>query len=264
VVSEPIAPLTTLTKDVTPAISAVVMKALERNPERRYATCAQFADALERAAEAPGDTLAATREVAAYVSSVIGNEIAQQREAVRAWLAMSEPSQVAIPQTGLPHGMPPASSVSSGAMAVPSIEHSHVTSHPSNISVTPVPQRRSMPLVLGAAGGLLLLVVIAIAIAFGGTQNPTKPTVAATPKTPEPAVSEASKANAAATEGSTASSAASGEPAATASEASAALPSAQDDRATRREKTFRERREPPPPRPPPTKREDIDLTNPYR
>jgi serine/threonine-protein kinase len=78
-------------------LADVCMKALERDANRRYASCAQFADALERAtAEASlSAVIAPPREVAEYVSDVIGNEIREQREAVRAWLAFSEPSQVA-------------------------------------------------------------------------------------------------------------------------------------------------------------------------
>jgi len=121
-----------------------------------------------------------------------------------------------------------------------------------------------MPLVLGAAGGLLLLVVIGIAIAFGGSQNAAKPSAAAAPKALEPAPTEASKATPAATEttGSPASAAPSASASAEAS-ASAAAP-AQDERALRRwQNAARERKEQPV-RPAPAKREDVDLTNPYR
>ena len=96
VLNDPIPSLREVAPDVDAGVAEVAMKALERVRERRYATCAQLADALERAATAAGQ-LATPKELAAYVSSVIGDEIAQQRDAVRAWLARSEPSQVGLP-----------------------------------------------------------------------------------------------------------------------------------------------------------------------
>src|SRR5690606_2976251 len=62
-------------------------------------------------------------ELAGYVAEVIGDEIAQQREAVRAWLAQSEASG-SLPQLG-----PPSSSVSAGAMAMPDM-HSGIATSP--------------------------------------------------------------------------------------------------------------------------------------
>ncbi len=77
-------------------VADVCLKALERDPDHRFATCAQFADALERAAAGSLHVrVAPPKDVAAYVTEVIGQEIREQREAVRAWLAFSEPSQVA-------------------------------------------------------------------------------------------------------------------------------------------------------------------------
>ncbi len=158
VISEPIPLLTTMAPDINPQIGAVCMKALERDPAKRYATCAQFADALERAAIAAGE-VAASREVAAYVSDVIGNEISQAREAVRAWLARSEPSQVAITGGTPSHPMlSPASSVSAAAMALPEQSQSGVASYPTASGFAPAEPRRSKaPLVLGLGLAVLLL-----------------------------------------------------------------------------------------------------------
>jgi serine/threonine-protein kinase len=96
VLTEEITHVCEVATDVPRAIGDVAMKALERVPSARYPTCAHFADALERAA-LEADKVASGRELAAYVSEVIGNEIAQQREAVRGWLARSEPSQIQFP-----------------------------------------------------------------------------------------------------------------------------------------------------------------------
>ena len=110
VLSEEIAEVTTVAADVPPEIAEVCMKALNRDREARFANCAQFADALERAATKV-EKIASSRELAAYVSEVLGNEIAQQREAVRGWLARSEPSQIQLPTRESP-----ASSVSATTM----------------------------------------------------------------------------------------------------------------------------------------------------
>ena len=98
VISEPIPDILDVNPEIDPRVAAVVMKALEREREARYPTCLEFADDLEEAARASG-VLSTPREVATYVGQVIGQDIAQQREAVRAWLARSEPSQGALPRT---------------------------------------------------------------------------------------------------------------------------------------------------------------------
>jgi serine/threonine protein kinase len=113
VLSEPIPELTEVAPQLSRGLSLAVRRALDRNRDRRYASAAELADAIERAALA-GDGIANTRDVASFVSSMMGQEIAQQRDAVRAWLARSEPSQIATI-------MPPAapSSVSVAAMSFP-------------------------------------------------------------------------------------------------------------------------------------------------
>lgn len=113
IISEPIPPLMGLNPQISAQVNEVVMKALERDPGKRYPTCARFADALERAAGI-GGKVASSRELAAYVAEVFGAEIAAQRDAVRAWLARSEPSE---PRQRTLVGM--GSTVSAGAMALP-------------------------------------------------------------------------------------------------------------------------------------------------
>ncbi len=95
VLFEPIPRLRALVPDTPALIEATVMKALERDPEKRHASAVEFADQLERAARAT-HRLASVREVAQYVQNAIGQDISQQREAVRLWLAQSEPSRVEV------------------------------------------------------------------------------------------------------------------------------------------------------------------------
>jgi serine/threonine-protein kinase len=113
VLNEPIPDLARIAPHLSSELCEVVKKALERDVNARYATAAQFADAIE-AASATRDGVAVSRDVAAYVKSTIGEEIEQQREAVRAWIARSEPTH-APPHLPL---MTP-SSVSVGAMSIP-------------------------------------------------------------------------------------------------------------------------------------------------
>ncbi len=159
VISEPIPPLDEFAPGLDPQIAEVCMKALDRDPAKRYETCAQFADALERAATAAG-TLSASRDIAAYVGDVIGNEISQAREAVRAWLARSEPSQVSMAQ-GLPSqpGTTPASSVSAAAMSLPEQSQSGTSYPPGSTPASMVEPRSSKGrMALGLAAAVLLLV----------------------------------------------------------------------------------------------------------
>jgi serine/threonine-protein kinase len=120
VLFEPIPRLREIAPDVHPALETVAMKSLERDPQKRFASAAVFADELEKAARNI-HALASVREVAEYVQKVIGQEIAQQREVVRAWLAQSEPSRTELDDhdiiVGLPSGA--TSSVSSAAISIP-------------------------------------------------------------------------------------------------------------------------------------------------
>ncbi len=146
VMNEPVPNLSAIAADVPDAVTAVISRALQRDPDRRYSTCAEFADALE-AAGAHFRLVASSRDLASYVGDVIGDEIAQQREAVRAWLAQSEASG-SIPQLN----GPPSSSVSAAAMSMPDL-HSGIATSPGHANA--VRQRSKTPLVI--ASSLLLL-----------------------------------------------------------------------------------------------------------
>lgn len=111
VMNEPIPSLAQTAPQVPAAIARVVMKALEREPDRRFGTCAEFADALEAAGEG-ASCLASPRDMQGYMNEVLGEEIQQQREAVRAWIAKSE-------SISRPDQLLGSSSVSSASMALP-------------------------------------------------------------------------------------------------------------------------------------------------
>jgi len=166
-------------------VADVCLKALERDPERRFSTCAQFADALERAAAGSLRVrVAPPKDVAAYVTEVIGQEIREQREAVRAWLAFSEPSQVARTSSS------PVASSGGGMASMSSIANEPtVASAVIRPSVPSAPRRRRR-LVVGALAGLSLVGVPAyllFATAPAGTgAEPADPGAVGLVATPGP------------------------------------------------------------------------------
>jgi serine/threonine-protein kinase len=151
VMTEPVPPLTTIVPGLSVGLSSVVMKALERDPNRRFANCAQFGDALEAAATGR-ERIATPRELAAYVSEVLGEEVSAQRDAVRAWIARSEPSQI-----GPLSGATPASSVSAAAMSLSELE----ASRSATLAQDAPPPRRSR-------AGMFVFLLLLVAVVGGG------------------------------------------------------------------------------------------------
>ncbi|MBK8254843.1 MAG: protein kinase [Polyangiaceae bacterium] len=92
VTNGPIPPPSNVVPGLHPAFDAVVLRALARDVSQRFNTCAEMADALERAAleaaaAGAGGGVAQPRDVAAFMNDVLGQQLAQQRESVRVWLA---------------------------------------------------------------------------------------------------------------------------------------------------------------------------------
>jgi len=161
VIAEPVPLLFQIAPQVSKEVSGVVMRALDRDANKRFPSCAAFADALEAAA-ALKDKVATPRELAAYVNEVMGQEIAQQRDNVRTWLAHSEPTGAAVRE--LPAGILPSSSVSAAAISIPGFVEASHSGLSGSLSTVEQPKRSRVPLVLGAllltgllgAGGFML------------------------------------------------------------------------------------------------------------
>jgi eukaryotic-like serine/threonine-protein kinase len=186
VIAEPVPLLFQIAPQVSKEVSGIVMRALDRDVNKRFPTCAAFADALEAAA-ALKDKVATPRELAAYVAEVMGQEIAQQRDNVRAWLAHSEPTGASAAE--LPSGVIPSSSVSAAAISIPGFVEASRSGLSGSLSTVQQPKRSRVPLVLGAllligllgAGGFMLT---RSARSVPETANPPgepKPTQAAAP-----------------------------------------------------------------------------------
>jgi serine/threonine-protein kinase len=182
VITEPVPLLFQVSSQVSKEVSGVVMRSLDRDRDKRFPSCAAFADALEAAA-ALKDKVATPRELAAYVNEVMGQEIAQQRDNVRTWLAHSEPIGAA-PGELLP-GAIPSSSVSAAAISLPGyLEGSH-SGVSGSLSSVQQPKRSRVPLVLGSllliallGGGGFMLTRSARSVGAAAGTPPTEPSAA--------------------------------------------------------------------------------------
>ncbi|CAN5665698.1 hypothetical protein BH09MYX1_BH09MYX1_16890 [soil metagenome] len=79
-------------------IAAVCHRALSKDPNDRYATAADFGDALEAAARAAGHMFTG-RESAALVNDLVGQDITAHRDLFRTWLTRSDVSRSGIALT---------------------------------------------------------------------------------------------------------------------------------------------------------------------
>jgi len=163
VMTDPVPLLSTIVPTLSSALCNVVARALERNPDLRYPSCAQFADALEAAATGK-ESIATPRELAAYVTEVLGDEVLAQREAVRAWIARSEPSQVEADKPS--HS--PSTSVSAAAMSLPGVDAAQAAT----LSQNAAPKGRS-PAWLFLLVTLLLFAVGGGSFIFARETNPS-------------------------------------------------------------------------------------------
>ncbi len=211
VLYEPIPSCKQANPDVPAALEAVVMRALERDRDKRYDTASDLGDALEKAAR-DANLMGSHKDVAAHLESVLGTDISAQRDAVRAWIARSEPSQrfegmmihpalssgphsasaavSAVPKdmaTQVGEGAPGVSSVSSAVIQVPA----SVLQGPTALSAIELPARkRSRAWIVGlaagvvlAGGGLFAAAVIHKPPTIGAPQTPQATTTATAPAT---------------------------------------------------------------------------------
>jgi serine/threonine protein kinase len=151
----PIAPPSTLRNEVPLGLDDVCLRALERDPARRFPTARAFADALERESEVP---LAAPEEVAALVLDVDGPALSRRREAFERGpvTPVVLPARFALAVTSVP-----AEVVTRTAAAPP-------PSSPS-LPPPPAPAPRSNTLALVVVAGISL-VVGGLGVRFAGAR----------------------------------------------------------------------------------------------
>lgn len=207
VLFEPIPRLRDVDPSAPAALDAVAAKALERDPDLRYATCAELADAIERAARATR-LVASTRDVASYVQQVIGQEVQLQREAVRAWLAASEPSRLGPghPATApallshLPATDPTRAGSSVSATAITIRHGENAKGAPLAISAEKASSPRRAWILGGGVAGLLLVAAAFFAKGSGRADSPAPSSESASGRTaPIPTIAPATTPAASAT-----------------------------------------------------------------
>jgi len=105
---EPIPSIRSVDPEIPRELDEICAKALTRDLDKRYATAADFSDALENAAREL-DCLGSHREVAACVADVLGRDLSERRADLRAWIADTERRSLAPPapssgDSGAPKG----------------------------------------------------------------------------------------------------------------------------------------------------------------
>lgn len=169
VLSEPVVSPQEHNPDCSDEVAAVCLKALERDVNNRFVSCAEFAAALERAAASSGQ-LASVSDVGEFVKDVVGSDVESHRVAIRRWLELREQAGIrasSIPSPPSPElssvtltsRMPPPSPAASQAPRAASATHSGVIVTPS----------RRKPAFF-AVGAVLLCGVGALAY-FGNTTD---------------------------------------------------------------------------------------------
>lgn len=197
VISEPIPHICDVNPEIGRELGDIVMKSLERDRDARYSNCQDLADDLERAAQST-KMMAAPRDVAAYVGEVIGQDIAQQREAVRGWLARSEPSQaipdvVEIPHSGVPQPLMGAPTGSSGEQS--GMVASPITA-PLGAPALETGGRSKAPVIIAAAAIFGFIVVGGLVMVNGRRNDDAQRAIPAATSLPAPVATAAATAEA--------------------------------------------------------------------
>jgi serine/threonine protein kinase len=199
VLNEPIRPPSTVAPDITAALDAVVLRALERDPAKRFPTAEAFADALEDAVAPMG-----ARKLGAWVRILLGDNVAKRARLVHDIeskstgqhvipLPLLKPIDDSVDVDLLLEADPPPLPVGSQASSI-------AVAAPGSISaITRKPSTRS----LLAVGGAVCVVVLVAGIAVRGLRqkasatSPTNATAASPATTATPASAPSAAASAA-------------------------------------------------------------------
>lgn len=219
VMNEPIVPPSTLVPGVPPAIDEVVLKALERDPSRRYATAQEMALALENAVPP-----APTRHAGKWVEDLAAEALRIRADIVRGIDAASGqgpsavptddptgfgPQSARIPAPGTeswrhtavapvhnPHGLSGvsgvthASGVSNASGLSQSSSMSHVTAHAHTMPANPPPPQQAQSVKLAIIGGLfasIAIIGIVMAVVAISARNKQAAAAAASASLAQPA-----------------------------------------------------------------------------
>jgi serine/threonine protein kinase len=172
-----------LRRDIPPELEAVVLKALALKPEDRFATAADFADAIEHSVKAKVP-LATHKELSEYLRTQFGEERFAAKTRIPTLASLSAMSA----QMGV---TPPKSVVfaSSGQLAAAPGSKSQPPRRDSSTSIVPPPDTartaagrpRRERLLLGVVAGAVLLLGGGGFAAWRGLTKPATPELVATP-----------------------------------------------------------------------------------
>jgi serine/threonine-protein kinase len=206
----PIAPPSTLRHDATFELDEICLRALERDPARRYPTAAAFADALERES---GLVTAGREDVAALVYRLEGAALLERRQAFERGTKTAAARPSRAPPARPPE--PEASTRTAPASVAPAAQ----APRPSIPAAPAKPRSNALALVVVAT---ISLVVGGLGVRFAGSERASPPAPSVSPTTAaSPFPADAGVASAAAASASAVSS----EPAVTGSPAPTPRPS---------------------------------------
>ncbi len=150
-------PPASLRRDIPPELEAVVLKAMALRPEDRYATAADFADALEHSLKGKVP-LASHKQLSEYLRAQFGDERFAEKtrvptlttlQTLSAQQGATPPKPMVFASSGVyPAGQPPPQRPSSTSIPT-------VTLGPSQAA--PGGKSRRLGLILGMVGGVVLL-----------------------------------------------------------------------------------------------------------
>ena len=145
-------------------IDAVCMRALERDLERRFATAAEFSEALERAARSAG-LLGTHRDVSECIADVLGPDLSERRSGLRAWIADTERRSLAPPpDSDIGSETPGPAGAMVSVYVPPLFDEGTLGAHADGSQTSLSPARRRL------RGVGLAMAVAAIAVFLGGVR----------------------------------------------------------------------------------------------
>jgi serine/threonine-protein kinase len=154
-----------LRRDIPPELNAVVLKALALFPQDRYATAADFADAIEQSVK--GKIPVAThKEVAEYLRMQFGEERFAAKTRVPSLATLTSqsaqtgsqpPQQVVFASSGTYPTVPPPIPPAAPPQAQQRISSTSVIGPPAGVRAEPASPKRSSKLILGVVAGAVLL-----------------------------------------------------------------------------------------------------------
>ncbi len=167
----PVTPLVSVNPSCPPALNAIVMKALEKRPENRYATMAEMAQALQRAA----DELGGPADIGAFVRDLLGDRGQRRTDAIRDAMRLiderdaggAKGQRVRLPAPALRLTLPSVDMTTLGpppppAPPVPDASTTAPDTSTTAVSTTPPPSRSTLKIALLVAGGLLLVLAAGV------------------------------------------------------------------------------------------------------